>query len=236
MSIFYSRFAKYYDTFYSFKDYKAEVEELHNVIQTQKKTDGERLLDVACGTGGHIQYLRKYYKTWGIDASEEMLDVARSKINQVEFRQADMADFSLGRQFDVITCLFGSINYLVERDSLRKAVRCFSDHTVEGGVVIIEPLFTTETARPGSMGLLCIDEADYKLARVNSTRIEGSVAYLDFHFLLATREGTEHIFDPSPLGIFSRAEIASAMKEAGYRVADDETGLSKEAMYVGVKR
>jgi ubiquinone/menaquinone biosynthesis C-methylase UbiE len=235
MSVFYSRFAEYYDALYSFKDYKTESETLRKIIEAHKRSDGNTLLDVACGTGGHIQYLRQYYTTWGIDVSNEMLDVARMKFNGVEFRHADMTDFDLKRGFDVVVCLFGSINYLTTKEAFRKAVANFSKHTVEGGVLVMEPIFTKERMHSFSIGMQCVDEAEYKLSRVNSTLVAGDIAYLNFHFLLATRDGVEHIFDPSPLGVFSESEFMSAMEDSGYQIVDDKTGISKQSMFVGVK-
>ena len=232
----YSVFAKYYDAIYAEKDYKSEVEALHKTIQTHKESDGNALLDAACGTGGHIQYLRKYYQTTGMDLSTEMLEVARGKFGDAEFQQGDITDFDLGRQFDVVTCLFGSISYLTAKESLFRALKCFSKHTVKGGLVVIEPIFTTETVRHTSLGLSWVDEAEYKLARVNSIKRDGDIVYLNFHYLLATPSGVEHIFDPSPIGVFSKDDFAAAMKSANLRVVGEESGLSKEAIYIGVKQ
>ena len=236
MSATYSIFAKYYDAIYAEKDYRSEVEALHKTIQTHKQSHGNALLDAACGTGGHIQYLRQYYQTTGMDISKEMLEVARGKFGDAEFHQGDIIDFDLGRQFDVVTCLFGSISYLTTKESLFSALKCFSNHTVEGGLVVIEPIFTAETVRPTSLGLSCIDEAEYKLARVNSIRREGDIVYLNFHYLLATSSGVEHIFDPSPMGVFSKDDFVEAMKSANLSVIGEESGLSKEAIYIGVKQ
>jgi SAM-dependent methyltransferase len=236
MSATYSVFAKYYDAIYAEKDYKAEVEALHRTIQMHKQSNGNTLLDAACGTGGHIQYLRRYYSATGMDISPEMLEVARGKFGDVEFHQGNIADFDLGRQFDVVTCLFGSISYLTTKELLFSALKCFSNHTVQGGLIIIEPIFTAETVRRTSIGISCVDESEYNLARVNSITREGDIVYLNFHYLLATPTGVEHIFDPSPMGVFSKDDFAESMRSANLRVVGEESGLSKEAIYVGVKQ
>ncbi len=235
MSATYSFFARYYDAIYSEKDYKSEVESLHKTIQALKRSEGNTLLDAACGTGGHIQYFRNYYNAAGMDASKEMLEVARGKFGDVDFYQANMTEFDLNRQFDVVTCLFGSISYLITKESLHRAIKCFSDHTVRGGLVIIEPVFTAETVRPSSMGIRCVDEAEYKLSRVSSSKREGDVVYLNFHYLLATPSEVEHIFDPSPMGVFSKHDFVDGMKSAGFEVIGEESGLSKEAIFIGIK-
>ena len=50
--------AKYYDLIYSWKDYKKEVENINKLILKYKQSRGKRLLEVACGTGHHLQYFK----------------------------------------------------------------------------------------------------------------------------------------------------------------------------------
>ncbi|MEI8008852.1 MAG: hypothetical protein WCI00_05715 [bacterium] len=46
----YRELAKYYDLIYSSKDYKKEADIIHKLITKYKKTNGNALLEVACGT------------------------------------------------------------------------------------------------------------------------------------------------------------------------------------------
>ncbi|NHJ13948.1 MAG: class I SAM-dependent methyltransferase [Candidatus Thorarchaeota archaeon] len=235
MTVFYGKLAEYYDLIYDFKDYKAEAEKIHEIVQENKTSQGNTLLDAACGTGNHLLYLREKYDVSGLDFSEEMITIARRKLPGIELVHGSMTSMNLNRKFDVITCLFGSITYLTTTKDLSDAIHSFSNHLVPGGVVLIEPLFTKETVRHGSLGISCIDNPELKLARVNMSRIEGDVAYLDFHFLLATKKGVEHFVDPSPMGIFSRSTFMSLMKESGLSPKFLEPGLSKEGLFLGVK-
>ena len=69
---------------------------------------------VACGTGLHLEHLRKDYEVEGLDISEEMLTVARDRLPGVPLHVADMAD--LGTCFDAITCLASSISHMLSED------------------------------------------------------------------------------------------------------------------------
>ena len=147
-----------------------------------------------------------------------------------------MAGFDIGLTFDVITCLFGSIGYLTQEEELERAIRAFSNHTNSGGVVIIEPMFTKETVREGSMGLICLDLPEIKIARVNRSRKEGDIVYLDFHFLITTCDmDTEHFVDPSPMAAFPRNTFLSLMEESGLSAQFIESGLMKDGLFIGVK-
>jgi len=76
-----------------------------------------RILDIACGTGilavslagrGHIVH--------GIDVSSDMVAQARSKsmnVPNISFEVQDMTRFIVSDEFDIITCTFDSLNYVL---------------------------------------------------------------------------------------------------------------------------
>src|SRR5258707_11718440 len=103
----------FYDAIYgTMKDYAVEAQQIHALIQQYKQSSGTTLLDVACGTGRHLPFLREHYTLEGLDLDEQMLAIARQRNPEVVFHHADMADFDLGRRFDAIVCLFSSIGYV----------------------------------------------------------------------------------------------------------------------------
>lgn len=236
MTDFYTRLAPYYDKMYEQIDYEGNSQKLHDIIQQYKKSEGTHLLDVACGTGTHIMHLKDKYDTIGLDLSEAMLEVARVKCPTIEFVHDDMTNFKIDKKFDVITCLFGSIGYLTKEEDLERAVNTFSQHTNQGGVVIIEPMFTKETVRDGTIGLNCLDLPEIKIARVGCSQVKGDVAYLNFNFLISSRDGgVEHFVDPSPMSIFPRSLYLSIMEKSGLVAEFVELGLMKEGLFIGVK-
>ena len=135
----YQDLAEYYDEIYSYKDYAAEAEKVVSLIKNNLKSEGNKLLDVACGTGKHIEYLKQHYDVTGVDISNKMLDLAKVRYPNVQFHQADMMEMELGRDFDVLVCLFSSISHLKTYENLSKALKNFSKHLKKGGVLIIEP-------------------------------------------------------------------------------------------------
>src|SRR5205814_8265999 len=112
--------ADLYDAIYSFYDYEGVVEKLHRMIQERKRPGGNSLLDVACGTGKHIHYLKEHYTVEGLDWDENMLAIARERNPGISFHHSDMADFDLGREFDVITCLGSAIGSVKTVPRLRQ--------------------------------------------------------------------------------------------------------------------
>jgi len=229
----FSQTARYYDKIYSFKDYRTEAECLAAVIHQNLQSGGNRLLDVACGTGCHIEHLKSDFEVEGLDISEGLLELARRRNPGVVFHQADMIHFELGRHFDVVTCLFSSIGYVRTIENLRQAIKCMTQHIVPGGLVIVEPWFTPETWHPGTAHAVFIDEPELKIARVNTSFVEGRLSYLDLHYLIGTPEGTEHFVERHELGLFEREEMATAFEAAGLEVSYNEAGLTGRGLYIG---
>ena len=63
----YGELAKYYDLLYSFKDYKTEASKIIQLIAKYKKSKGDSLLEVACGSGHHLEYLKSKFSCMGTD-------------------------------------------------------------------------------------------------------------------------------------------------------------------------
>jgi SAM-dependent methyltransferase len=229
----FTKTAQFYDKIYAFKDYPAEVEQLTAIIHTHLQSGGNRLLDVACGTGHHIEHLQAHFDVEGLDINAELLDIARQHNPDVPFHQGDMIDFDLGHQFDVVTCLFSSIGYVKTLDNLRRAVACMAHHLVKGGVLVIEPWFSPDDWHTPSVHALFIDEPELKIARVNTSFQEGRLSYFDFHYLVGTLEGTEHFVERHELGLFEIEGMLAALESAGFEAIYDTEGLTGRGLFVG---
>src|SRR4026207_2400263 len=97
----FSRSARLYDAVYaSIRDYPREAAELDRLIQ-ERSPGARTLLDVACGTGAHLEHLAGY-EAEGLDLDPEMLAVARERLPKGAFHEGDMVDFVLGERFDVV--------------------------------------------------------------------------------------------------------------------------------------
>src|SRR5438128_2598716 len=101
------------------KDYAREARVVHTVVTSRLQSGGNSLLDVACGTGLHDEHLLKWYDVEGVDLSTAQLAVARGRLPEVTYTRADMTDFDMGKQYDVVTCLFSSIGHMQNLRQLR---------------------------------------------------------------------------------------------------------------------
>jgi len=234
----YGELAKYYDAQYAWKDYEKEAHVLVELIRRYKRTSGKDLLDVGCGTGKHIQYLTRNFDCVGLDSSDAMLEQARKNIKTVRFVQGDMANFSLGRSFDVILCLFSAIGYVRTYSRLGRTLRNFSRHLRAGGVVIIEPWFTKTSWNAGTVHVVSsLASKDLKIVRVDFSGIRGNLSVLDEMTVVAkANEGISYYREKQFLGLFEHREFLSLMSKAGLRARYLRRSLAPgRGLFVGTK-
>lgn len=233
MTAVYSKMARYYDKFYSGKDYAGESDRLIELAGLSPTDGSLTLLDVACGTGRHIEHLRGRFAVEGLDICRELLDEAQRRNPGVPFHEGDMTSFDLGRRFDAVVCLFSAIGYVCTIDRLRTAVGRMAAHLAQGGILAIEPWFTPGDWHPDTVHGLYLDEPDLKIARINTSTVRGNISVVDLHYLVGTPAGTGHFVEHHELGLFEREEIEEAFHAAGLDLWFDPGGLTGRGLYLG---
>ena len=105
--------------------------------------DAKKLLDGACGTGNlSFELARSGIAVTGVDIAPAMIEVARAKALEsplnLRFFEADLTDFELGQTFDCATCLYDSLNYILDPAQLQRAFAGFARHVEKGGVLVFD--------------------------------------------------------------------------------------------------
>ena len=124
----YGQIAPIYDILMSEVDYRSWAEYVLKLLERAGAKPGQSLLDLACGTGAMTLLLAQAgYQSSGLDLSPEMLEIARRKAaeqkKEMEFFQGDLRTFKTGSNYNVITCFFDSVNYLLTPEDV---AACFS--------------------------------------------------------------------------------------------------------------
>lgn len=231
----FTKSAKFYDALYHFKDYEAASEKLHNLI-VKYNAEARTLLDTACGTGKHIDHMRKYYQAEGLDINGELLEIARERCPGNVFYQEDMTDFELIKKFDIITCLFSSIAYVKTLDNLNKAVRSMAGHLNSNGLLIIEPWFSKETFWTDRITANHYDDEKLKISWMYTSRRNGDLSILDINYLVGTPTEVVFFKELHELGLFDDNDYKQAFINAGLIVCYDSEGLFGRGMYIGIKQ
>jgi SAM-dependent methyltransferase len=231
MTHMYGEGASVYDALIRHKDYAAASVTLRDAL-ARAVPDARTLLDVACGTGQHLSHLRKYFQVEGLDRSREMLAVARQRCPEVPFHEGSLLDFQLNRQFDVVTCLFGSIAYALNPADLRRAAERLASHVRPGGAVVVEPWLSPHRFISDKIVFDAVDDQGLKVARMYVTAREGRTSIYDQHYLVATGDGIKYFREHEEIGLFTDDEYRTAFQKVGLDVVDATLDLFGYGLYV----
>lgn len=237
----YRDLAGYYDLIYSDKDYRREAGTIRRLISKYKKSGGNTLLEAGCGTGLHLKYFKGWFECTGTDINREMLAVAKKNVKGVVLKRADMVTMNLGKKFDVVTSLFSAIGYVRTYARLSKTLRNFSKHLKRGGVVIVEPWISKSDWKGSKPHMKTYQDKNVTIARIDVPRRKGNTSIIDFHYLIAERNGgVVHLTDRHELGLFGVGRTLGIMKRAGLKAMFLKKGFGSRAfahrgLFIGIK-
>lgn len=107
------------------------------------------VLELGCGTGSILARLDSVPELTGVDQSSEMLAVARTKVPRARLLAGDMKSFALGERFDVVICVFDSVNHLLFFGDWESMFDAVHQHLVDGGLFIFDVNTVGELRRLG---------------------------------------------------------------------------------------
>ena len=137
MNIYGKAFARIYDKKWSFWGPKV-WSFLYKKIKAGCPSS-RTLLDLCCGTGSLIRLASKQgYICTGIDKSPHQIWNARRNAPSAKFFIQDIRKLSVKESFDIITCMFDSLNYLTRTRDLVTVFRKAGAHLNPGGLFIFD--------------------------------------------------------------------------------------------------
>jgi len=134
----YKKFAFFYDRANSSDFYNHYAYFIKKIIK-ENKIIKVKLLDLACGTGWLIQYLKPFCSTIeGADLSQEMLEIAKHKNKKTKYYHQSFLNLNTKKKYNVIISTFDSINYLTSKRDLERAFKKVTKHLISGGLFIFD--------------------------------------------------------------------------------------------------
>lgn len=131
--------APVYDGFTAHHDYEGWLADLLKILEGQGLA-GHTLLDVACGTGkSFLPMVPRGWRITGCDISPAMLALAEEKAaGSAELFVADMRKLPKLGNFDLVWALDDAINYLLDGEELRAALRGMRENLAKSGLLLFD--------------------------------------------------------------------------------------------------
>ncbi|MFA5061506.1 MAG: class I SAM-dependent methyltransferase [Candidatus Pacearchaeota archaeon] len=230
----YQDLAKMYDLLYSYRNYGKEADFL---IGNLPSRDNSSLLDVACGTGVHLEAVKKRLpeaRLEGLDLNQGMLDVAEGKSLCAQLTRADMRNFNLGRNFDIVYCLSSSIQYNLSKEDFKKAIDSMRRHAIEGKV-IFDLAYCAERWKEGYTNITANSDERLDVAELYTSHSSDGFSCWNPLYLIKDKKTGKmdmHV-DKHKIKLWSISEVEDILSsqeipfklKKGYSEIEDESGI-----------
>ena len=139
----YGEFAKIYDELINEDiNYDEMVDRIIEICNSYN-VELNDYLDIACGTGNVTIRIAKHFKNiYGVDLSEDMLREAFDKFKEARIKGKiicqDMTELSLNKEFDLITSVLDSTNYITDLNDLQNYFNGVYTHLKSNGLFIFD--------------------------------------------------------------------------------------------------
>ena len=138
----YTGFAAVYDMFMDNIPYEEWSRYLISLLKEHGIEDG-LVLDLGCGTGSVTELLAEAgYDMIGVDLSEEMLQIAMEKRmesgHDILYLLQDMREFELYGTVRAVVSICDSMNYILEKEELRRVFALVNNYLDPGGIFIFD--------------------------------------------------------------------------------------------------
>ncbi len=100
--------------------------------------EARSVLELGCGTGTNLDELNEGFEVTGIDISGEMLKMAKKKVRNGDFYLQDIRDFRLEKKFDLIICMYDTINHLTLFNDWKKTFANVYKHLNDRGLFVFD--------------------------------------------------------------------------------------------------
>lgn len=183
----------------------------------QEGLQGDRLLDVACGTGfSFIPLLERGWKVTGCDISPAMVEAAQAKVgDRAELHVADMRELPDFGEFELIWSINSAMNYLLSTEELTATLAGMRRNLAPGGLVVFD-LMALKTAKTFFTGVFPVEREGKKFTW-RGVLAAGEVVAGAVGGGQLEEEGRSNPADLHRMRHFGEAEVLAAIEAAGLR-------------------
>lgn len=145
MDNLYSALAPFYDALNRDVDYRTWADFAEACFAKYFPGKVESVLDLACGTGSMaLELCRRGYDMIGVDASPDMLAVARERAEEaglsdrILYLCQDMCEFELYGTVEAVVCCLDAVNHVTDRAALSRCFHWVHNYLVPDGIFLFD--------------------------------------------------------------------------------------------------
>lgn len=118
------------------EEYGQDLSDTPYIDMFLKNVNGHKILDIGCGPGTLSGYIaNKGYEVDAIDFSEEMLNIARNQIKNVNFINADMRNITINKKYNGIMLAYSLFH--ISKEEVKDVLLTYHDLLENDGVMLI---------------------------------------------------------------------------------------------------
>lgn len=236
----YDVFSLYYDKLTENVDYSKRAIYFDKLIKKYCKSEGNVLLDLACGTGSMSEEMAKLnYDVLGVDYSYGMLNQAMQKKIEnnlsIQYICQDIRNLDLYGTVDVVICTLDSLNHLESLDEVQTVFSSVFENLEDGGVFVFD--MNTPYKHKNVLGnqIYIYDTETVYCVWENQFESENNTVHIRLDFFEKQEDGSylrsdEVITERA----YSQNQVKDALGKAGFSVkgcynADTENPLNPES-------
>jgi ubiquinone/menaquinone biosynthesis C-methylase UbiE len=227
MSSLYDDLSEVYEAMYhSFIDYDEEFSFYKKILLRHMCNS---LLEIGCGTGNLAgRFLNEKFDYTGLDLSDNMLNIARTKYPTVQFLKADMRNFAVDKRFDSALITGRTISYLISNQDVADTFTTLNGVLKSSGILCFDAIDATKFIPDIWPELPVVHEAtrdDIKFHRESFWKINLAHNWtFDWRSVYFTKEarGTMSKLgeDNSTIRTFTKEDMALFLKLSGFEVVE----------------
>lgn len=204
-------------------------------------------LDLACGTGNvAINIADSFEDSCAVDLSEDMLTIAYDKFQQnninCQFLCQNMSELSLGKKFDLITCVLDSTNYIVEDEDIQNYFKAVSNHLKDDGIFIFDINSYYKITQILGNNIYTYDNDD--IFYVWENQLEDDVVNMFLTFFVKDKNGYRRFDEEHTERGYTESQIEELLENANLQVIKKFDGyndkevndLSERILYIVKKK
>lgn len=225
--VFGSLYADIYDSVYRDKNYDEECNIIRKLFNSYGDGNVSSVLDLGCGTGNHaLRLAAQGYRVAGVDRSEKMLDIARTKAEersvQVTLCHGDIKSVAINQTFDAAILMFAVLGYQVTNDDLIQTLRNIRRQIRLGGLLLFDVWYgpAVLSQKPGER-ISVVEKEDTTIIRLSSGVLDTPrhVCNVNFRvYKIERKRLVDETTEMHQMRFFFPQEIAFFLESAGFEV------------------